>query len=111
MRDSGSVPPIDGQDCRTYLCAVDACSQALADEYEPLVAEARRLLADTLRLEARVQRLVFHLYDLTPDEVTLLRASAPPRDPLTLAEADARTLGLDLGQSAPSGESSRRWAT
>jgi hypothetical protein len=84
---------------RAAPAAVGTRAQALADEYEPFVAEARRLLADTVRLEARVQRLVFELYGLTPDEVTLLRASAPPRDPLALAEAEAHILGVYLPDS------------
>jgi hypothetical protein len=34
-----------------------------------------------------LQHLVFDLYGLTPDEVQLLRSTAPPRDPLALVEA------------------------
>ena len=39
------------------------------------------------QLEIEWQHLVFDLYGLTPEEVQLLRAIAPPRDPLTLVEA------------------------
>jgi hypothetical protein len=38
-------------------------------------------------LEIELQHLVFDLYGLTPEEVQLLRSTAPPRDPLALVEA------------------------
>jgi len=41
------------------------------------------------QLEIELQHLVFDLYGLTPDEVQLLRSTAPPRDPLALVEAMA----------------------
>lgn len=34
-----------------------------------------------------LQHLVFDLYGLTPDDVDLLRSTAPPRDPLALVES------------------------
>ena len=71
----------------------------LDGEYTPFVTEYRELLADSLRLELQVQQIVFDLYGLTPEEVRVLRASAPPRDPLSLAEEEARALGLDLGHA------------
>jgi hypothetical protein len=36
---------------------------------------------------------VFELYRLTPEEIALLRETAPPRDPLALAEAEVKLLG------------------
>jgi hypothetical protein len=33
------------------------------------------------------QEPIFDLYGLTPEEVQLLRTTAPPRDPLALVEA------------------------
>jgi hypothetical protein len=39
------------------------------------------------QLEIELQHLVFDLYGLTPEEVQLLRTTAPPRDPLALVEA------------------------
>jgi len=43
---------------------------------------------------------VFRLYGLTDDEIALLRATAPPRDPLMLAEQEAHFLGIDLSMTA-----------
>jgi hypothetical protein len=39
------------------------------------------------KLKIELQHLVFDLYGVTPDEVQLLRSTAPPRDPLALVEA------------------------
>jgi hypothetical protein len=44
----------------------------------------RKLLAEDVGL----QSAVFDLYGLTPEEVRLVRETAPPRDPLTLAEEE-----------------------
>jgi hypothetical protein len=35
----------------------------------------------------KLQEPIFDLYGLTPEEVQLLRTTAPPRDPLALVEA------------------------
>ena len=51
------------------------------------IAQLRPLLTKTRQLEIKLQHLVFDLYGLTPDEVQLLRRTAPPRDPLALVEA------------------------
>ena len=61
----------------------------------------RALLAYTSRRETRLQQTIFDLYGLTPDEVRLLRATASPRDPLTLVEEAARLLGPNAAK--PSG--------
>jgi hypothetical protein len=59
----------------------------LAEEHARHLAALRPLLAKIRQLEIELQHLVFDLYGLTPDEVELLRSTAPPRDPLALAEA------------------------
>jgi hypothetical protein len=53
------------------------------------VTQLRPLLTKIRQLEIELQHLVFDLYGLTPDEVQLLRSTAPPRDPLALVEAAA----------------------
>jgi hypothetical protein len=49
-------------------------------------AEVRRLTREICTLEIELHHRVFDLYGLTPDEVRLLRETAPPRCPLKLAE-------------------------
>ena len=51
------------------------------DEYERTVEPARRLAAEALSLEHRLSELVNTAYGLTPDEVALMWATAPPRMP------------------------------
>ena len=43
----------------------------------------------------RLQHLVFDLYGLMPEEVQLLRSTAPPRDPLALVKAAGTSAGLE----------------
>lgn len=76
------------------LSSRGGATPAMTREYVRLAEEYRRLLAESLSLEFELQHLVFDLYGLTGEEVQLLRATAPPRDPLTLAEHEARALGL-----------------
>ncbi len=64
-----------------------AARRLLADEHGRQVAQLRPILDQTRRLEIELQHLVFDLYSLTPDDVQLLRSTAPPRDPLALVEA------------------------
>jgi hypothetical protein len=64
-----------------------AAQRLLAAEHARQVAELTPILAETRRLEIELQHLVFDLYGLTPEEVQLLRSTAPPRDPLALVEA------------------------
>jgi len=59
----------------------------LAEEHARQLAALRPVLAKTRQLEIELQHVVFDLYGLTPDEVQLLRSTAPPRDPLALVEA------------------------
>ncbi len=71
----------------------------LDGDYTGFITKYRCLLAESLHLERQVQRIVFDLYGLTPQEVGLLRGSAPPRDPLALVEEEARMIGLDLREA------------
>ena len=64
-----------------------AARRLLVDEHARQVAQLRPLLAKIRQLEIELQHLVFDLYGLTPEEVQLLRTTAPPRDPLALVEA------------------------
>ena len=68
-----------------------AAQRLLAEEHARQLAALRPVLAKIRQLEIELQHLVFDLYGLTPDEVQLLRSTAPPRDPLALVEA--RTKG------------------
>ena len=64
-----------------------AAQQHLLAEHARQVGELRPILARMRTLEIELQHLVFDLYGLTPEEVQLLRSTAPPRDPLALVEA------------------------
>ena len=64
-----------------------AAQQRLLAEHRRQVAELRPILTRISQLEIEIQHLIFDLYGLTPDEIELLRSTAPPRDPLALAEA------------------------
>jgi len=55
----------------------------------------RRLRQEICLFEVKIQSQVFDLYELTSDDVLVLRKTAPPRDPLTLAEEDLRLLSDD----------------
>jgi len=70
-----------------------AAQRLLAEEHTRQVAQLRPLLAKTRQLEVELQHLVFDLYGLTPEEVQLLRSTAPPRDPLALVEAAGANTG------------------
>ena len=58
-------------------------------------------MAETARREIQLQQAIFDLSGLTPEEVRLLRAKAPARDPLVLGEEVARL--LDTGTAERSG--------
>lgn len=53
--------------------------RSLRDEHERTIEPARRLAAEALALEHRLSDLVYTAYGLTPDEVALMWATAPPR--------------------------------
>jgi len=56
----------------------------------------RRIRTEICKLEIALQQHVCDLYGLTYDEVALMRRTAPPRDPWTLIETEAREAGYDL---------------
>jgi hypothetical protein len=55
----------------------------LKREHAEIIIPARQAAAEVLRLERRVSDLVNQAYGLTPEEVALMWATAPPRMPLT----------------------------
>jgi len=59
-----------------------AALKALRDEYAASIEPARKLAAEALRLETEVSDLVNEAYGLTPEEVALMWATAPPRMPI-----------------------------
>jgi transposase len=73
--------------------ASTAAGQAeLLREFRQRRGRMRELLKKVYRLEIELHHKVFDLYGLTPDEVQLLRETAPPRDPLRLAEVELASL-------------------
>jgi hypothetical protein len=73
--------------------ATTAAAQAeVLQDFRPRRARMRQLLRNLYRLEIELHHKVFELYGLTPDEVSLLRETAPPRDPLRLAEKELAEL-------------------
>jgi hypothetical protein len=55
----------------------------LKREHAETTMPARQAAAEVLRLERRLSDLVNQAYGLTPEEVALMWATAPPRMPLT----------------------------
>jgi len=53
-----------------------------------------------VKAEAVFTKVIFGLYGLGEAEVRLLRATAPPRDPLALAEAQLTATGRVLSGKA-----------
>jgi hypothetical protein len=60
-----------------------AAVHAVRDEYAKTVQPMQAALREAERLEWRLNDLVNDAYGLTPDEVRLMWATAPPRMPLT----------------------------
>jgi hypothetical protein len=60
-----------------------AAVHAARDEYVKTVQPVQRALREAERLEWRLNDLVNEAYGLTPEEVRLMWATAPPRMPLT----------------------------
>ncbi len=56
--------------------------QALRDEYTRTILPARALAAEALQLERTLNDLVNQAYALTPEEITLMWQTAPPRMPI-----------------------------
>lgn len=69
---------------------------ALLADFETHRATLRHLRTEVCKLEIALQQHVCDLYGLTSEEVELLRRTAPPRDPWTRIEAEARDAGYDL---------------
>ena len=67
-----------------------ATLQHLNRTFESESAGLRANRADALRLERELDELILKIYTLTPDEITLLRQTAPPRSPLAVLEADLK---------------------
>ena len=59
-----------------------AALRSLRDEYARTIEPAWRLAAEALTLEHRLSDLVNAAYGLTPDEIALMWATAPPRMPV-----------------------------
>lgn len=59
-----------------------AALKSLRDEYTRTIEPARALAAQSLALERELSDLVNAAYGLTPDEVALMWATAPPRMPI-----------------------------
>jgi hypothetical protein len=55
----------------------------LKREHADTIMPARHAASEVLRLERRLSDLVNRAYGLTPEEVALMWATAPPRMPLT----------------------------
>ncbi len=60
--------------------------QHLTHTFAKETAKLRANRTDALRLERELDELILNVYKLTPDEITLLRRTAPPRSPLTVLE-------------------------
>jgi len=67
----------------------------LIQEFEKSRQILRDLRRKICRAEIKLHHTVFDLYSLTPREIRLLRETAPPRDPLTLAEQELERLDRD----------------
>jgi hypothetical protein len=61
-----------------------ATLQHLNRTFESESAALRANHADALRLERELDELILKVYKLTPDEIALLRQTAPPRSPLNV---------------------------
>src|SRR5437016_4661692 len=59
-----------------------AALRNLREEREHTIVAARALAAESLALEHQISDLVNVAYGLTPDEITLMWQTAPPRMPI-----------------------------
>ncbi len=69
---------------------------ALLRDFEKHRAELREVRGEVCKLEVALQRHVCDLYGLAPEEIALMRRTAPPRDPWKLVEDEAREDGYPL---------------
>ena len=65
-----------------------ATLQYLTRTFESESSTLRANRADALRLERELDELILKIYNLTPDEIALLRQTAPPRSPLHVLETE-----------------------
>jgi len=73
--------------------ATPATLQHLSQTFKREASALRTNRAEALRLERELDDIILKVYRLTPDEITLLRQTAPPRSPITVLKND---LGLAL---------------
>lgn len=69
--------------------------KSLSEEFCKSRNIVRPIQREIRRIEIELHHAVFDLYGLTPEEVRLVRETAPPRDPLTLAEQELALLERD----------------
>jgi hypothetical protein len=60
-----------------------AALKSLRDEHARTTTPARALLAEADQLERQLSDCVNEAYGLTPEEIDLMWATAPPRMPIT----------------------------
>lgn len=65
------------------------------EEFLKIRNRTRAIWAEIRRIEIELHHLVFDLYRLNQKEIHLVRETAPPRDPLTLAEQELANLSRD----------------
>jgi len=76
-----------------HKASLSAAEQSrLREAFTESRARIRELRREICRLEIELHHRVFDLYGLTREEIELLRRTAPPRDPLLLAEEELALL-------------------
>jgi len=70
--------------------ATPATLQHLTKTFVREASALRTNRAEALRLERELDEFVLKAYKLTPDEVALLRQTAPPRSPITVLESELK---------------------
>ena len=66
--------------------ATPAAIQHLSQTFEREATALRANRTEALRLERELDDLILKAYKLMPDEISLLRQTAPPRSPITVLE-------------------------
>ena len=66
--------------------------QHLSQTFEREATALRANRTEALRLERDLDELILKAYKLTPEEIVLLRQTAPPRSPLAVLENDLEIL-------------------
>jgi TaqI-like C-terminal specificity domain len=67
-----------------------ATLQHLTRTFESESAALRANRTEAFHLERELDELILKLYKLTPDEIAILRQTAPPRSPLNVLETDLK---------------------